>query len=278
MAEEYRRGIIGAGRQDCSNMHSFGPGIRTIYIVHYIINGRGYFTRGSETWSVEKGESFVIRPFEQISYRPDSSDPWEYTWIEFTGKDHTEMLNRISFIRGDCIIGRIDREDILPLYDGLSGHREVLHGSFACGAMALAILGVYADRYHKIGIHDAETSCFCAAKAMIQGNYHIPDFGLSSICSALGISRVTLHRDFVRACGSSPGAYLSAYRMERAKELLERGVTVKAAAHSCGFSDQLYFSKAFRKFAGESPGGYGKRHRTVNAEQSDGGLFLQGRR
>lgn len=48
------------------------------------------------------------------------------------------------------------------------------------------------------------------------------------------------------------------YRLERAKELLKRGFSVKSTALSCGFSDSLYFSKLFKAAVGEPPGRYGK--------------------
>ena len=57
----------------------------------------------------------------------------------------------------------------------------------------------------------------------------------------------------------SPGSYLMKYRLERAKEFLKRGFSVKSTALSCGFSDTLYFSKLFKAAVGEPPGKYGKR-------------------
>ncbi|MFQ8951859.1 MAG: helix-turn-helix domain-containing protein [Oscillospiraceae bacterium] len=78
------------------------------------------------------------------------------------------------------------------------------------------------------------------------------------MCGALGISRATLHRCFVRVCATPPGAYLTKYRLDRAKEFLERGFSVKSTALSCGFSDSLYFSKVFKTSVGISPGKYKK--------------------
>ena len=55
------------------------------------------------------------------------------------------------------------------------------------------------------------------------------------------------------------GSYLMKYRLERAKELLKRGFSVKSTALSCGFSDSLYFSKLFKAAVGEPPAGTEKR-------------------
>ena len=78
--------FISAGRRDCSDMHSWGPGTRTCYVVHYIIKGKGTFLKNGKAYLAECGESFVIRPFDNIAYFPDENDPWEYTWIDFSGE------------------------------------------------------------------------------------------------------------------------------------------------------------------------------------------------
>ena len=65
--------MISSGRQNCSDLHSWGPGIRNCYILHYIIKGKGTFINGNKSYAVSSGESFVIRPFDNIMYFPDES-------------------------------------------------------------------------------------------------------------------------------------------------------------------------------------------------------------
>ena len=56
---------------------------------------------------------------------------------------------------------------------------------------------------------------------------------------------------------SSTGMYFNAWlekvRMEKAKELLASGLKVREAAERVGFTDQDYFYKKFRKYAGKAP-------------------------
>ena len=47
------------GRQDCHDLHSWGPGIRTCYVLHYIIRGKGTFINGGKSYALSAGESFV---------------------------------------------------------------------------------------------------------------------------------------------------------------------------------------------------------------------------
>lgn len=32
--------LLATGRQDCSDLHSWGPGVRPVYIIHYILRGQ----------------------------------------------------------------------------------------------------------------------------------------------------------------------------------------------------------------------------------------------
>ena len=245
-----------SGRQDCSDLHSWGPGVRTCYVLHYIIKGRGTFIRGNKSYAVSAGESFLIRPFDNVAYYPDEKEPWEYAWLDFSGEKYVSLLNRVGFARDNCIIGAISREKIMPLFDIINGINEGMQKNTLSG-VAAAILGIYADAFENRA-KSGENDCFDSARVLIENNFYKPDFDLSAICNTLCISRATLHRCFVKVCGAPPGAYLTKYRLDRAKDFLERGFSVKSTALSCGFSDSLYFSKVFKASVGVSPAKYGK--------------------
>lgn len=249
------------GRQDCSDMHSFGPGLRTIYIIHYVIRGCGYFVCGGKKHRITRGQSFVIRPFTEIHYYPDKEDPWEYTWIEFTGKEFLHWLEITAFCDDDCVIDFIEPKLILPLFDCLNSLREptsMIQFSDAPQKIALAILSVYSELHPLLGRKTRDGFYFDSACTIIKSSYQKPELGIEALCRELNISRATLHRCFINSCGISPGAYLVNYRIERAKELLSHGITAKATALSCGFTDPLYFSKVFRKAYGISPREFSK--------------------
>ena len=89
--------LLATGRQDCSDLHSWGPGVRPVYIIHYILRGQGFIEYHKKTFPVHTGESFLIYPYDTIRYYPDPGNPWEYTWVEFTGKEAASLLDQTAF-------------------------------------------------------------------------------------------------------------------------------------------------------------------------------------
>ena len=74
-----------SGRKNDSLLQHWGPGVRTCYILHYVIKGQGTFVCKGKAYSISVGESFLIRPFEKIEYYANKNDPWSYVWLNFNG-------------------------------------------------------------------------------------------------------------------------------------------------------------------------------------------------
>lgn len=80
---------------------------------------------------------------------------------------------------------------------------------------------------------------------------------LSGIASHLGISACHLSHLFSEESGFTLSSYLVNARMKRVAELLaDPKRRVSEAAYAVGFEDPNYFSKAFRRHFGCSPGAY----------------------
>jgi len=47
-------------------------------------------------------------------------------------------------------------------------------------------------------------------------------------------------------------------RIEKAKELLQKGETLTNTAHICGFNDQSHLNRRFKSIMGLTPGEYKK--------------------
>lgn len=87
----------------------------------------------------------------------------------------------------------------------------------------------------------------------IRQNY-AEDITISQTAKEFAVDRRKLAAMFESHIGMSPSNYLIEFRTLKAKELLRTCTcTVKQIAECVGYSDSLYFSKAFKKQTGVSP-------------------------
>lgn len=86
---------------------------------------------------------------------------------------------------------------------------------------------------------------------------HEEGITLGELARRAGYSPQHLNRLFRKSVGMTPLRILHGMRLDRAASLLrETELTAEAIAEQLGFNDAAYFSRAFRKQFGQSPGRY----------------------
>lgn len=97
--------------------------------------------------------------------------------------------------------------------------------------------------------------------AFICSNYE-KKITLDEVAAVVPTSRSRCTRLFQRYVEQSPTDFLNDYRLQMAEQLLrETDRPIGSIATDCGFSDQSYMSKVFRRRYGTSPQSYRKTHR-----------------
>lgn len=80
---------------------------------------------------------------------------------------------------------------------------------------------------------------------------------LDELCSSFYCSRATLTSSFRKVYGQSITEYLTHIRLEQSRKLLrESELSIQEIAEKCGFTDQNYFTKVFRKAEEITPSQY----------------------
>lgn len=95
-----------------------------------------------------------------------------------------------------------------------------------------------------------------AAKRYIESNF-IRDISLMACAESVGISPYYLSHIFKEKTGNTFVEYLTAVRIERAKELCRnQSLTVKDISDRCGYINTTYFCKVFKRSVGKTIGTY----------------------
>ena len=253
------------GYQECAPDHSWGPGIKDHYKIHIIFEGKGWYRLGDRTFELSAGQAFLTTPDTLAHYQADSADPWTYGWFAFDGLNANTFITRAN-IGTDTPIINFSPE---ALDAATRWIQSMLETSLSHPARDLVLLG-YLYQLLALVIEQspqpakeirisAKELYLKSALNYIEMNYS-RKMSCEEMASRIGIHRKYLARLFKESLETSPKAYLMAYRIEKAKQLLEETyLSVSEAAVSVGYEDPLVFSKAFKKFVGAPPSAFSRK-------------------
>ncbi len=252
--------IYTCGNETCAPSHSYGPVVRSGYLIHYILSGKGIYKTDGRIYHLSQGDAFLIRPNTLIYYEADRYHPWTYTWIGFQGIKMEEYFKRTSLLEEPCFHYekddrvRLCHEKMFEAYN-LPENRDLMMNS-----ILYEYLYLLASKFPRKSIPTKEKKISYVEEALryIESNY-AQTVNIQVIASYLNIERTYLYRLFKDITGSSPQEYLLDYRIRRACTLLkETSLPINDIARSVGYSDALYFSRLFRQKKNTTPTEYRK--------------------
>ena len=157
------------------------------------------------------------------------------------------LYSRRGLYLGGLVFGQIRREEsALPAEGVRTGTPEMM-----CEiARLLRIVGEHIIQQEMIHLH--RPHWVDAASEYIDRNFH-RKITLKELAARTGCSTSYLSHHFPAEFGMPLRAYLRRLRLEKARLLVERGLTLKEIAAETGFYDEFHLSKAFKQFFGVPP-------------------------
>lgn len=255
--------VYNVGYEQCKKDYQWGPGVRDHFLIHHVVSGKGEYTVNGKTFHLEKGDSFLVYPYTEVSYKADSKDPWKYYWVGFAGADAALIIHSTAFTREKPYLSACTKEDdllirqnLLHIYDARGNSME--NAVAMTGALYLALSYYLKDASYENKENNIYSSYVKKATDYMDTNYSYP-ITVEEIASYVGVSRSHLFRVFEKHLECSPKEYLTNVRIRQACSLLKNtSLSITAVAMSTGFENNLYFSKAFKKEMGMTPSAYKK--------------------
>lgn len=134
------------------------------------------------------------------------------------------------------------------------------HYNILCSGLLQSILALIANHATAANVSKAKNNT-CKISELISYMKMTSKLNLSiGECAAFcNLSKVHFSRVFKTVTGSSPVQFFLELRVARAKELLDyTDRTMQEIAEACGFPDQNYFTRTFKKHTGMTPTQYRK--------------------
>lgn len=104
-------------------------------------------------------------------------------------------------------------------------------------------------------------------KQIVEESLGEPNFNVNYIASKTGLSRTGFYKKIKDITGETPHEFISTIQMKKAALLLKStNYTIKDVSTICGFNDNNYFSKIFKKYFGKSPKTYQLDHKKTGTK------------
>jgi AraC-like DNA-binding protein len=248
------------GTENCPPGYSYGPAVRSQYLIHYIIDGEGSYTVNNQTYKLKKNEGFLICPNVLTYYESDKENPWSYMWVGFNGVKAQTYLNYAN-LNEENLIFEYSEDDTLKNY--ISEMLKLKERDYSNELKLEGLLYFFMSKLAEVRKNTFDQKSYKSAEVyleksveFIENNYS-NNIKINDIASYIGINRSYLTHIFKKNINMSPQEFLVNYKIDKACTLLRNtDLPIKAVAKSVGYSDPLTFSKIFKKINGDNPKSY----------------------
>jgi len=232
--------------------------------ISYCLRGDLEFVLGKKVYPFRPGSVFVTRPDERHYLRTWPKGISKY-WMLFRiperggtvlGLSRKESdwlvdellhLPRPLFEGGEEVLRNFKR--IFRLYDTLPRRTSERGVRMRAAALELILSVIESSKTSDRVFPDVRFKRIAAAIA----EHPERDYPFEFLVEQAGMSRTSFLSRFKKAIGFPPHAYVVKCRIDKAKVLLEQGMSVGAISDRLGFSSPRHFTAAFRATTGRLP-------------------------
>lgn len=212
------------------------PFQRNFLLIHYVRHGCGVLHTAQRDLPVHAGQAFLIRFGEICTYSADHDDPWEVSWVGFSGNlsaDFSVLPSVFDVPEGLLNSLRTPRSESDALAYELASDLFMLHARLVNKKEKKRDYAqIVIERIH---------------------NSFRDKISVEQMADELGLDRRYLVRVFKKRTGFTIQRYILITRLQAAKQYLQKGYSVQEASRLSGFSDVYNFSRIFTREEGYNP-------------------------
>jgi len=246
------------GVEQCSPNHSFGLGVKTSYLIVFILEGTGIFEVNNQAHQLNRNDSFLVPPHKIHKYTADKDDPWKYAWISFSVDDFEDdfaQLHNVDFLRKVKNISMIERH--VSRLRRNENFEKSKYKTVREDSLVKLFISEMLSEDHAIVLPQKIVNAD-KIKEYIENNYFM-ELIVDEIAERFNYNRSYMCRLFKSVHGKSPKDFIIDYKIQMACKLfLESDLSVDNVSNSVGYKDSFNFSKMFKKRIGLPPQEYKK--------------------
>lgn len=247
-----------SGITNCDSQYEIFRENSYCYILEYICEGSGTIFCNGKKYHVSKGDVYLLPKGSCHKYYPDKA--WDKIWFNIDG---TLVANLIySYGLEDTIVFKnFNNQKLFEDFYKITNSKAPVKEIMISGAIQFHVIIQQLYALKQSNTFDSNVN---AIKRMLDSSLYEKDISLKNIANTLCLSQAQVINIFKSTFNVTPYQYFTKKRIEIAATLLlNSNMQIKEIAELLNYSDQPYFSNAFKKIMGVAPEKYRKMN-TIN--------------
>lgn len=223
--------------------------ISATYSLAVVTEGKGVLHTTFGDFELVRGNHFMT--FSAKPYYIENVEGLKYIYITFVGQRIPAIIERISLSPSN------------PVFSGYEETVEKWIQNFSratndnvdllCEGMLLEAFSSLCRKKEEVKYLD-KTNSILQLKQYVDTHFTDSELNLANLSRKFSYNSKYISTAFKKMVHSNFSTYLADRRLEHAVSLIDSGITnVKELSDMCGYSDPMYFSKAFKQKYGTSP-------------------------
>ena len=228
-----------------------------MFIIEYILKGKGYIKCNEKKHTVHAGQTYIIRNYTSHEYWADKNDPYEKVWINVSGTLVHHMLEAFNLLE-PVIIRTVDLSSYF--YE----IKDILSKSHDTEAISLVLLEMF-FRISESTQFQQQRDMPLANKIQKELDKNInTTISAADIAKLFNVTSVYANRVFKAKYGQTIKQYINETALKKAAYWLKHSdLSVGEISDLLGYCNDNYFSCQFKKMYGISPKQYREKKKTM---------------
>ncbi|MBQ8893731.1 MAG: helix-turn-helix transcriptional regulator [Clostridia bacterium] len=231
---------------------------RCDYTVYYLYEGALTVQLGNEPEkTLQSGAVLAVPPGVPFYYLHQKGEAIRYYWVHFTGSHAAELWDQFGLPREGLwqplSVSELALVAFRRLTEEMKNPPDAITRQCAAAAMTLMLAEL-------VRLINDTRSCRRLERSFNYLQEHFTEpIAISTLAGLEQLGPSRYHQLFRAQIGCSPNQYITRLRMSLAKKLLaDSSEPISRVAAACGYEDEFYFSRVFRRECGVSPSIYRK--------------------
>lgn len=245
---------ISDGKYIFQKKYSINSLTQEIPVLYFLLRGSGIVWIDKIKYEITERQSIFVRPNTECTFEC-GEDNCELLYVCFTGVEYMWLISHTAFTSGLSVTPVIDLPEPERLYNVTADGKGEIYQNARINARVCNLLSYYIQYFPTK--NEEYNRYVLSATKFIELNYRNPSFTATDVSNYLKLDRSYLYKLFKAEIGMSVHDYINKLRISRASSLLaSSNLTIKDVTSESGFSDQMYFSRLFKKNKNLTPSQY----------------------